>query len=63
VPDDPILRVFQEAFRDPIRTLRERILEKLDGVTGILLFGNITQGHADRRGDVDFVLLLPDHIN
>lgn len=56
--DDPILRVPQEEFRDPIRSLKEKILEDLETVTGILLFGSVARGNADRRSDIDCFVLV-----
>jgi predicted nucleotidyltransferase len=57
-PDDPILRVPQEAFRDPVRSLQEKIFEDLETVTGILLFGSVARGNADRRSDIDCFVLV-----
>ncbi|ELY56550.1 DNA polymerase beta domain-containing protein region/nucleotidyltransferase family protein [Natronococcus amylolyticus DSM 10524] len=61
VPDDPILRIPQDEFRDPVRTLKERLLETLEDVTGILLFGSVARGHADRRSDIDCFVLVDDN--
>ena len=60
-PGDPILRIPQEEFRDPVRTLRSELLEELVNITGILLFGSVARGEADRRSDIDcFVLVRTD---
>jgi predicted nucleotidyltransferase len=61
VPNDPILRIPQDEFRDPVRTLKERILETLEDVSGILLFGSVARGHADRRSDIDCFVLVSDN--
>lgn len=60
-PDDPILRVQQEEFRDPVRALCERIRDDLDDVIGILLFGSVARGEADRRSDIDCFVLVSDN--
>lgn len=57
-PDDPILRVPQEEFRDPVRSLQEKILEELEDVTGVLLFGSVARGNADRQSDIDCFVLV-----
>ena len=53
VPDDPYLRVPQTEFQRPVRTATERLAEGLDGVLGIVLYGSVARGEADRRSDVD----------
>ena len=57
-PDDPILRIPQEEFRDPVRTFETALLEELDDVAGITLFGSVARGTADRRSDVDCFVLV-----
>lgn len=60
-PDDPILGIPQEEFREPVRTLRSELLDALENVAGIFLFGSVARGEADRRSDVDcFVLVRTD---
>nr|WP_256548194.1 nucleotidyltransferase domain-containing protein [Natronosalvus rutilus] len=60
-PGDPIFRIPQKEFRDPVRTLRSELLEKLVDITGMLLFGSVARGEADRRSDIDcFVLVRTD---
>lgn len=60
-PDDPNLRVPQEEFRDPVRALRERIRDDLDDVTGILFFGSVARGEADRQSEIDCVVRVSDN--
>ena len=60
-PDDPIVRIPQVEFHDPVRRLRSELLDRLENVTGIVLFGSVARGEADRRSDVDcFVLVDSD---
>lgn len=53
VPDDPILRVPQEEYHEPIKAAVERLTSELDEVMGIVLYGSVARGEADRRSDID----------
>jgi len=57
-PDDPILRIPQAEFHPPVRALVERLRETLDDLRGIVLFGSVARGEADRRSDVDCFVLV-----
>lgn len=62
-PDDPILSVPQTHFQTPVRVACQYIEEELDDVKGIVLFGSVARGDADRRSDVDlWVLVASDHM-
>lgn len=58
VPDDPILLVPQPEFHDPVRRLRSELLDRLEDVAGILLFGSVARGEADRKSDIDCFVLV-----
>mgnify|MGYP000117774967 CR=1 FL=1 len=57
-PDDPLLRIPQAEFQPPVRAAVEELRERLDGVVGIVLFGSVARGSADRRSDVDLWVLV-----
>lgn len=57
-PEDPILRIPQSEFHAPVRELADRLRAGLDDVEGIVLFGSVAQGTADRRSDVDCFVLV-----
>lgn len=59
-PDDPILRIPQPEFHDPVRTALDRLQTELDDVRGILIFGSVARGQADRQSDIDLWVLLGD---
>ncbi|SDJ55029.1 Nucleotidyltransferase domain-containing protein [Halovenus aranensis] len=60
---DPLLAVPQPQFQVPVRVARRYIEEELDDVKGIILFGSVAQGNADRRSDIDlWVLVAEDHL-
>lgn len=61
-PDDPIFRVPQEEFRDPIREIKQQIIEKVEYVAGILVFGSVARGEADRASDIDLFVLVEDDL-
>jgi predicted nucleotidyltransferase len=53
VPDDPVLRIPQPEFHRPVREATDRLWAELDGVLGIVLYGSVARGEADRRSDID----------
>lgn len=56
-PDDPVLRIPQSDFHPPVRAALDRIRGELEGVRGVLVFGSVARGHADRQSDVDLWVL------
>ncbi|MUV90123.1 nucleotidyltransferase [Halapricum sp. CBA1109] len=59
-PDDPILQVPQAEFHTPVRTAIDELIEQLDDVVGIILYGSVSRGDADRRSDIDLWVLVED---
>ncbi|WP_276256796.1 nucleotidyltransferase domain-containing protein [Halomontanus rarus] len=57
-PDDPVLQIPQPEFHDPVRTALNRLDTELDGVRGILVFGSVARGQADRQSDIDLWVLV-----
>ncbi|WP_225333310.1 nucleotidyltransferase domain-containing protein [Halomicrobium urmianum] len=53
VPDDPLLRVPQEEYHEPVKAAVDRLQSDLDEVLGIVLYGSVARGEADRRSDID----------
>lgn len=58
VPEDPYLEIPQSEFHDPVKAATEAILDKLDGVLGVVLYGSVARGEADRRSDIDLWVLV-----
>jgi predicted nucleotidyltransferase len=56
-PADPFLKIPQEEYREPARVLVNAIRKRMDGVRGIVLFGSIAKGDADRMSDVDIIVI------
>ena len=65
--DDPILAIDQSEFHEPVRTFVERVRDtiaesdEVDRLTGIVVFGSVARGEADRQSDMDcFVVVEGD---
>lgn len=62
--DDPILGIEQVEYHAPIRAFVQKIetaIEDADNVEqllGILIFGSVARGEADRKSDVDVFVLV-----
>lgn len=57
-PDDPILSIPQAEYQTPVRVARRYLEETLEGIAGIVLFGSVARGDADRQSDVDLWVLV-----
>jgi predicted nucleotidyltransferase len=61
---DPILGVPQSEFHEPIASFVERVREavadseEVDDLLGVVVFGSVARGEADRRSDVDLFVLV-----
>ena len=61
VPDDPFLQIPQEEFQRPVKEATHEIADRLDGVSGIVLYGSVARGEADRRSDIDLWVLVDEN--
>lgn len=62
-PSDPICSIPQTEFRTPVRVARHYIEAELEDVQGLILFGSVARGEADRQSDIDlWVLVGGDHM-
>lgn len=59
-PDDPVLRIPQTGFHLPVREALERLRGELDNVSGVVVFGSVARGDADRKSDVDLFVLVEE---
>ncbi|PSQ18552.1 nucleotidyltransferase [Halobacteriales archaeon QS_8_69_26] len=57
-PEDDVLRIPQSEFQPPVREAVDAIVEELEDVLGVLVFGSVARGEADRRSDVDLWVLV-----
>ncbi|MFP9062185.1 nucleotidyltransferase domain-containing protein [Natrialbaceae archaeon A-chndr2] len=59
-PDDSVLQIPQPEFHHPVRAAIEKLRSELDDVRGILVFGSVARGQADRQSDIDLWVLVAD---
>lgn len=57
IPDDPILRIPQPEYHKPVKTAVTKLRDNISDVVGIILYGSVARGDADRRSDIDIWLL------
>lgn len=57
-PTDPIRSIPQSEFQTPVRVAQHYIDDELEDVLGIILFGSVARGNADRRSDIDLWVLV-----
>lgn len=60
-PDDRITLVPQTEFQRPIREVITRLDEKTSVDPGVILFGSVARGDADRASDVDLFVVVPEN--
>jgi len=62
--DDPILAIPQPEFHAPIRAFVDRVqgtisdADDVDDVLGIIIFGSVARGEADRQSDIDCFVVV-----
>jgi len=57
---DPILSIPQGEFHQPVRAFLDRIQEEVDELVGVVLFGSVARGDADRASDIDLLVIVRD---
>ncbi|MFC6614933.1 nucleotidyltransferase domain-containing protein [Halopenitus salinus] len=57
---DPILSIPQREFHQPIRAFLHRIRDEVDELVGVVLFGSVARGEADRASDIDLLVIVDD---
>jgi predicted nucleotidyltransferase len=60
-PADPVLRIPQAAFQPPVRAAIDELLDELESVIGIQVYGSVARGEADRRSDIDLWVLVQEN--
>lgn len=58
--NDSYLAIPQPEFRGPIRSFVDRVDDELDSLAGIICFGSVARGEADRVSDIDLFVLIDD---
>ena len=57
---DPVLSIPQSEFHKPIRAFVDRVQAEVDDLVGVLLFGSVARGTADRASDLDVLVFVQD---
>jgi DNA-binding transcriptional ArsR family regulator len=55
---DPVLSIPQPEFQEPVHAFVDRVGTELDDLVGILLFGSVARGEADRASDIDLLVVV-----
>lgn len=58
LPDNPYFQIPQSEFRTPVKTAVDRLVDELDDVIAVVLYGSVARGEADRRSDIDLWVLV-----
>jgi len=61
-PDDPVLEISQEQFRTPVKTFLDRVQDEHKNLVGVILFGSVARGEADRASDIDIQVIVKDNL-
>lgn len=62
--DDPVLAIEQPEFHEPIRAFVDRVrretgdADDVAELCGIVVFGSVARGEADRRSDIDLFVVV-----
>ncbi|WP_348533087.1 nucleotidyltransferase domain-containing protein [Haloarcula marina] len=62
--DDPVLAIEQTAFHEPVRAFVDRVRNRIeetdviDELVGVVVFGSVARGEADRRSDIDLFVVV-----
>ncbi|MBX0326017.1 nucleotidyltransferase domain-containing protein [Halomicroarcula sp. F13] len=57
---DSVLSIPQSEFHKPIRAFVDRVQAEVDDLVGVLLFGSVARGTADRASDIDILVFVED---
>ncbi|RQH03486.1 nucleotidyltransferase domain-containing protein [Natrarchaeobius oligotrophus] len=57
-PEDPVLSIPQPDFHVPVRELMAELTAAIDDICGIVIFGSVARGVADRKSDIDCFVLV-----
>lgn len=57
-PNDPILEIPQVEYQRPVQEAVKRLTKQLDDLVGVILYGSVASGEADRQSDIDLWVLV-----
>lgn len=59
-PDDPVTTIPQPEYHAPVRELLSRLEERIAEDVGVVLFGSVARGTADRTSDIDLFVVVEE---
>lgn len=59
-PEDPVTAIPQSEYHAPVREILSRLEDRIDGKVGVVLFGSVARGDADRTSDIDLFVVVED---
>lgn len=59
-PENSYPSIPQQEFRIPVKKACEELEKTLENIKGIVLFGSVATGTADRQSDIDLFVLVED---
>lgn len=57
---DPVLSIPQGEFHQPIQAFLQQVQDELDELVGVVLFGSVARGEADRASDIDLLVIVDE---
>lgn len=58
--DDPVTTIPQAAYHTPVRAILSKLEERVADDIGVILFGSVARGSADRTSDIDLFVVVED---
>lgn len=58
--DDPVTAIPQAAYHAPVRAILSRLDERIGDDIGVVLFGSVASGRANRTSDIDLFVTVED---
>ena len=57
---DPVLSIPQSEFHQPVQAFLDRLDDEVEQVVGVVLFGSVARGEADRASDIDLLVIVEE---
>lgn len=58
--DDRITSIPQPEYHAAVRAVRDRLVDRIGDDAGVVLFGSVARGDADRASDIDVFVIVED---
>ena len=58
--DDPVTTIPQAAYHGPVRAILSELRDRISDDIGVILFGSVARGSADRTSDIDLFVVVED---